>query len=205
MNNFPVSTTANDRGPVRCRTGPLVVSAALLLTLATVSSAQNRGGVGRNAIFGERIDPRFGVLEVARSIDVERVGASEVIGSPSGARSSGHYRPGGFATVGLDLDTRVMRTIPAVWRLRVARVDDLQRMNVRCELQTLDGRRNLLSHESDPGSFVQARIDPTPPRILETGDETTLIEGGVTLQMDLRNVRASGSHTGILTVTVEYF
>ncbi|HXV76317.1 MAG TPA: hypothetical protein VD788_08355 [Candidatus Polarisedimenticolaceae bacterium] len=201
--NFPTTILAGceGRGPARQRVGPRLVSCLIVLAVAAVN-AQDRGGVGRDAIFASPIEPRLGVLEVRRFVDIERVAPAEFVG---GSRSSGHYRPGGFATVDLELDTRVLRSVPAVWRMRVGSVDALSEMNVRYELSTADGRTNLLAHAADPGSIVQARVDGLPPTVVDVDDRGVLVEGGVMLHLDLQGVRAAGAHTATMTVTIEHF
>jgi hypothetical protein len=176
-----------------------------VLAASPLVLSQDRRAVGRDAIFASPIHPRFGVLEIARFVEVERVGPEEFVRGGGRSRSTGSYRPGGFASVELELDMQVIRSVPAVWQMRLESVDALQEINVRVELGTPDGRTNVLTHDSDPGSIVYARVDALPPRVLEVDDGGVLIEGGVMLHLDLQKVRASGAHSGTLTVTVEHF
>jgi hypothetical protein len=222
--SFPATPTIEDRygrGPTSLHVGPLSLSTRVpriarrlgwtvpIATLLVVGSVTVAAGDARGGLRDLEIDApfqhRFGVLQLSPVVEIDRVGPGELLEGGGRAEPIGRWVPGGATPAMLDLDTRIVRRVPSLWRMRVATPEALQDVNVRYRLTAPDGTQGMLVNENDPTSIVRVRLESMPPVIGESGFEGLIVEGGVTLEMDFRDVRTAGSHSGVLTVTVEQF
>ena len=217
MVSFPSSTERfefRDRGLVWNRTRPRVVHAlALLLCLPLVTGAipESRAEDARRGGLRDLL-PRFesgdtiGVLELAPRLEIGRVMPEEILAGGLGhAIAMGHWTDGGVSAAAFEIDTRLVRTLPVVWRMRVQDLELIQATNVRYQLAALDGTANALTSIDDPASVIHALVTPLAPRAVDGTLDYMTLEGGLVLDLDLRDVRTSGVHVGTLTVTLESY
>jgi hypothetical protein len=147
-----------------------------------------------------------GVLELAPHLEIGRVAPGEILAGGSGqAIAAGNWTRGGASAESFEIETRLVRTMPAVWRMRVRDFDSTHATSVRCELTSPDGRVNTLTSIDDPSSVIQALVSPLPPLVVDGDLDYLTIEGGLLLNLDLQSVRTSGAHVGTLTVTLENY
>jgi hypothetical protein len=147
----------------------------------------------------------FGVLQVETTLRLDAVRPGELFAGPRArAIAEPSWRPD-LGAGALRLDTHVVRTIPAVWRMRVEDPAEAAALSVRCEIATDSGRTGVLSHVQDPHSIIHVWVRPLASPSVTAGAGEALIEGGVVLEMDVRDVRTAGLHSGTLTVTVEHY
>jgi len=157
---------------------------------------------------GPRLDPRsrVGSLQVQPSFDLDGVLPGELLtGGGTRAIPQAVWRPDTVSSAGFDFDTQVVRSIPTVWSMRLDDLDSVSELNVRCDVTGADGQAGALTNAADPSSVIRVWVRPLTPRVLAGAAEDVLVEGGVLLDMDLRDVRTAGPHSGTLTVTVEHF
>jgi hypothetical protein len=214
--SFPKSTAqfeSRDRGLVRFRTGPRVVLAlALLLGLASAHGVvdvraedERRGGL-RDILPEFRDFDSVGVLELAPRLEILRVRPGEILGgSTARAVEMGRWSRDGLSMASFEIDTHLVRTLPDVWRMRVADLDSIYATNVRYTLSALDGTANALTNLDNPTSVIHASITPLAPRPVDGTLDSVMLEGGLVLDLDLRDVRTAGVHAGTLTVTLENY
>lgn len=216
--SFPTSTENYEfskRGLVRKRTRPRVVrTPALLLCLILAGGflaadcfGQDEGrGRSRDLLSDIRPGQSVGVLELAPHLEIGRVAPGEILGGGSSqAIAMGSWTRDGATPAAFEIETRLVRTMPAVWRMRVREFDSTYATSVRYELTSPDGRVNALTSIEDPSSVIQALVSPLPPLVVDGDIDYLTIEGGLLLNLDLQDVRSSGAHVGTLTVTVENY
>ena len=214
---FPDSTPhleARSTGPTPHGAGPLDSRGALLvplllLALAAGIEAAERGGRGDllERELASRPDARepAGALELERHVHLESVLPSELMAA-GGARAiaAGAYAPQAPSSA-FELDSHVVRSLPAVWRMHLGDAQALGELDVRCEITADGGRPDVLTHADDPSSVIHVWARPLAPQLVPGAADGALVEGGVLLDLDLRGVRTAGPHTGTLTVTVERY
>jgi hypothetical protein len=216
---FPDSTPhleAPSKGPAPHGAGPLgafgsraLVPLCLLALAMAAGEAAERGGRGSllEREFGARPDARepSGVLDVERSVHLEGVMPAELLAAGAArAIAAGAYAPE-VAASAFELDAHVVRSVPAVWRMRLDDAQAVAELDVRCEIVAEGGQSNVLTNPDDPASVIHVWARPLAPQVLSGAVEGALVEGGVLLDLDLRGVRTAGPHTGTLTVTVERY
>lgn len=215
--SFPTSTEKYEfpkRGLVRYRIRPRVVPApALLLCLILAGGllpdcfAQDEGrGDARDLLSGIRPGQAVGVLEIAPRLEIGRVAPGEILagGSDQGI-GMGNWTREGASPAAFEIETRLVRSMPAVWRMLVRDFDSTHATNVRYELTSADGVANALTSTNDPSSVIRAYVSPLPPLVVDGDIDYLTIEGGLLLNLDLQGVRTSGPHVGTLTVTLENY
>lgn len=215
--SFPDSTEKSaifDRGLARYRIRPrLVLTCAFVLCalLATgfntdsFAEDQGRGGV-RDLLHDIRVGEAVGVLELAPRLEIGRAMPGEILGGGSAqAITMGSWSREGVSPAAFRLETRLVRTMPTVWRMRVRELDPTLTTNVRYTLTSPDGRENALTSVEDPSSVIQTLVSPLPPLVVDGDLDYVTIEGGLILNLDLQGVRTSGAHVGTLTVTLENY
>lgn len=192
---------------------PSGTSLRLFLGLLLVSAAAVDDTAAQRDDRGFRELPRLpelretvGVLEVASSIELERMLVDEVLaGGPYQARSLGTWTSG-TAQLGMPrVETEIVRSVPAVWRMRLPDEPSLHTLDVRYTVVGNDGRQHVLTADHDTGSTIGVRAVPVPPAVVQADLEGTIIEGGLILYLDLAEVRTAGRYSGTITVTLDHF
>ena len=69
----------------------------------------------------------------------------------------------------------------------------------------INGRPFRLGCLDKNNSEIRVKIDELPPRIVDRGAHSTLIEGGMVMHLQLEQARSAGIYSGILTVVVNHF
>ena len=215
--SFPSSTEkyeSLDRGLVRNRIRPRVVRrCVLVLSLALAagfnlnsSSEDRERGDVRDLLADIRIDGSVGGFELAPQLEIGRIMPGELLGGGSGqSLAMGNWTRSGASPAAFEVETRFVRSMPGVWRMRVRDFDSTHTTTARYTLTSPDGTANGLASVEDPSSVIQVRISPLPPSVVDSDLDYLTIEGGVMLDLDLLGVRTSGVHVGTLTVTLENY
>ena len=140
-----------------------------------------------------------GVLIVVPGLDLGSVSLMEMFGLASGLVDRGTHGTaditGGLLGTGV-----ILRTAP-VWQMWIKK-NDLNQMVVQYDLRDFRNRRNRLCHVTRRRSQIPTVINPLPLQELDRQGAWRLMEGSITLSMDLNSVVFSGSHGGTLTVEI---
>jgi len=198
------------RGSVRARRR-LPYSRVLPLLVAFVGFlgvSEAQVGSLRFPDSGPRLDSRarVGVLQVEPSFDLDGVLPGELLArGGTAAIPEATWRPDLVPSAGFEFETQVVRSIPTVWSMRLDDLDSIAELDVRCDVTGADGQAGALTNTTDPASMIRVWVRPLAPRVVAGATADVIVEGGVVLDMDLRDVRTAGPHVGTLTVTVEHF
>ena len=103
------------------------------------------------------------------------------------------------------VETEIVRSVGSVWRMRLPDEPSLHTLDVRYEVVGNDGRHHVLTAENDIESTIGVRVQPVPPAVVRSDLESTIIEGGLILYLDLAGVRTAGRYSGTITVTLDHF
>ncbi len=98
---------------------------------------------------------------------------------------------------------RIVREVPAVWRMELPAGVDPRDLVVSYELVASSGRRDRLSQPGEPDSELGIRLRSTGPIEVESAGDEVVVEGGVVLELDLTAARFAGDHSGTLVVRVD--
>lgn len=174
-----------------------------VLTSVTTLAAEPRSGLYRTVYRSLRADPP-GVLQIEPRISLAKVAASEMLSASGRAVSLGSWNARNAALPSGAVRTRIVRRLPAFWRMRLP--DDLTvgQIDVRYELTAPDGRVGCLVAADGPQSEVRAELRALAPVVVSRDADGTIVEGGLTLYLDLESVRTAGRYTGTLTVTLNH-
>jgi hypothetical protein len=198
----PVRRFGASRGaPARGVASGLVLLCALVGPAGATERERRIRDTGRD--LGLRSS--FNALQVETSLRLDAVRPGELLAGPSArAIAEPSWRPD-LGAGAFRIDTHVVRTIPAVWRMRVEDPASAAALSVRCEIAAEGGTSGVLAHALDPRSIIHVWVRPLAAPSITAGAGEALIEGGVVLEMDVRDVRTAGLHSGTLTVTVEHY
>jgi len=208
-------------GLVRFRTGPFVRSRRLprcrrralplgLLSLVLLSAQAAGAEREPHGFHGlpepSRLGRDVGVIQVERSIRLDAVHPSELLlAAGDQAISMGTWRSGGRVPDQRMGDLRIVRNVPLVWRMRVPDEELVGALGVRYEITSPDGQANTLSAPDGSDSAIRMILRSMPPVVVTRDRDGALVEGGVTLYLDLEQVRSAGTYSGTLTVTIDHF
>ena len=169
----------------------------------TTLAAEPRSGLYRTAYRSVRADPP-GVLQIEPRISLAKVAASEMLSASGRAVSLGSWNARNAALPSGAVRTRIVRRLPAFWRMRLP--DDLTvgQIDVRYELTAPDGRVGRLVAADGQQSEVRAELRALAPVVVSRDADGAIVEGGLTLYLDLESVRTAGRYTGTLTVTLNH-
>lgn len=145
-----------------------------------------------------------GVLQIERRISLARVAVSEILPGPSRAISMGTWNARNGSMASPTIRTRIVRELPALWRMRLPEDLTIGQVDVRYELTAPDGRVGRLVAADGPES-VLTELRPLVPVVVSSDSGGAIVEGGLTLYLDLGSVRTAGRYTGTLTVTLDHF
>lgn len=140
------------------------------------------------------------VLALPPSIEVEPVRARELIGSRSGTVVFE-----GDAPASGDIVTTVSRSLPRLWEIRVPVTRTAPTVQVSYEVIGADGRPNQLTSTSGQFSAVDVQLEAIPVRLRAGRTGEMILQGGVTMHLDLQQTRISGDYQGTLVVSVNRF
>jgi hypothetical protein len=183
----------------------LCLTSAAGIVPDTRAEDERRGGL-RDLLPDFRTEDAVGVLEIAPRLEIGRVTPGEILGGGADqAIAMGNWSRGGLSAAMFEIETRFVRTLPVVWRMRVRETDSTQTTNVRYELAGLDGTANALTSIDNPASVIHALVTPLSPRTVDGTLDYVTLEGGLMLDLDLRDVHTAGVHVGTLTVTLESY
>ena len=207
MNRF-FSDRSRDRvsSPVPPFAVAVAVSSLLLVGGAPAVEGQTlRGDVLRTGVGELWIDSRP-FLESVTSFDFgERAGAQPdrapaALSASLGA--SGRLATRFSAPPTGDPITVVRREIDSLWRLKTRGSDPLAFTRVDYDVIGANGERGVLSHVANERSVIAVRVVELPARVTDRPGGALTVEGGVMLEMDLRQASEAGRYGGTLRVTV---
>ena len=209
------------KGLVRSCTGPFVhlrvlrrrahltlplVPLTLALLLPHTARAQREPDGFHGLPELHRLGRDVGAIEVERVIRLDPVHPAELLlAAGDQAASMGTWRPGGRVPDQRMGDQRVVRHVPFVWRMHVPDEELIGAMAVRYDVTAPDGRTNTLSALDGSDSEIRMIVRSTPPVVVTRDSDGAVVEGGLTLYLDLAQVRSAGTYTGTLTVTIDHF
>lgn len=140
-------------------------------------------------------------IVMATRAELAPVDARELLlGGPAQALAGlwkGRLAPPGFPGTQL-----LRRELPALWQLRVGSEEQVRDLDVHYEITSPEGQRNSLRHSEDHSSQITVRLIEQPPVVVRTESDHSLVQGGVTLELQVGAVRYAGKYQGTLTVTV---
>jgi hypothetical protein len=161
-------------------------------------------GFGRLPELGRLDHPR--AILVEPELRLERVRPDEILsGAVDQAISLGTWTRGGAMPDLRIGELRVVRTISSVWRMRVPDEEMVGALEVRFEMTAPDGRTDCLALTEGDDSEIRTILRSTPPVMVSRDAYGTIVEGGLTLYLDLDAVRTAGTYSGTLTVTIDHF
>jgi hypothetical protein len=145
---------------------------------------------------------RSAVVQVEPRLELPAVHVAELMTAGRSAVALGGWT-GRADAFGVEAPrTRVVRRLPALWRLRLEPGQEPGRLGVQYEILTPDGRPDRLATPGRDDSEVRVALRPIPPLVVSVDDQGTVVEGGVVLELDLDAVRAAGRYGGTLQVTL---
>jgi len=152
------------------------------------------------------LDRRVGVIQIQPTFQLQRVQLVEILdGTRFQAVAAGSWSRGASPTATRQVEPHIVRTIPAVWRMRVRDEHEAYELNVRYELTSPDGRVDRLGPADGSNSEIRTTVRPLPPTVVAVDDAGVVVEGGMVLYLELDSVRRAGSYSGTLTVTLDHF
>jgi len=101
------------------------------------------------------------------------------------------------------LNLTVERELAGLWRLRVPAGMRLGSMRVGYQVVAGSGVLGHLSNAELPEEVIPVRVMDAVPIVVENDGESTVLEGGPTLFLDLSIVRHSGRFVGTVQVTLD--
>lgn len=206
-------------GPVRSRSGPFVrlreglqrsrrsitfLFAALLALPLPVPAQREPDGFHRLPEL-RRLGRSFGALQIERSIRLDEVNPAELLfATGDRAIAMGSWSPNRLRDWRIG-DLGVVRHVPYVWRMRLPDEEQASAISVRYDITSPDGRANTLAAVDRSDSKIRMVLRSLPPVLVTRDADGVLVEGGLTLLLDLENVRSAGTYSGTLTVTIDQF
>lgn len=196
-------------GPLWGRNGAQSGSARLFrVTLCVLASlmtlaASPRSGPSRAAHGRLSADPP-GVLQIEPRVSLAKVAASEILPASSHAVSMGTWRAGNASMGSGAFRARIVRRLPVLWRMRLPEGLTVDQIDVRYEVTAPDGRPGRLVAVDGPQSEVRTELHAVGPFVVSRDADGAIVEGGLTLYLDLASVRMAGRYTGTLTVTLNH-
>ena len=191
------------RSGVRCDSARLGrVTLCVLASLMTLA-ASPRSGPSRPAAGRLAADPP-GVLQIAPRTSLAKVAASEILPASSHAISMGAWSAGTASMGSGAFQTRIVRQLPVLWRMRLPDGLTVGQIDVRYEVTAPDGRLGRLVAVDGPQSEVRTELHAVGPFVVSRDADGAIVEGGLTLYLDLESVRTAGRYTGTLTVTLNH-
>jgi len=192
---------------------PAVIVGALLLALLitwplATAMAGPRGSLASfsEARKGMRRGASCGIFSIKPRLLLDPVTAQELTGcGRNEALAGGDFRFGGAAFRALNLRHEVTRTVADLWRLRLPPEARLFALDVSYELVGANGRASRLCSPGKNESEIKVVIDEIPPRVIGRETSSVVIEGGMTMRLQLESVRSAGKYSGTLTVVVNHF
>lgn len=193
---------------------------AMTAALAFLAPAGSEGQQVRRpaSIDGATAEVVDAELSLTRTVELPAVSMTEILGTIARGGGSGNAAPGGLA---MSLGTwspssaamagraatavEALRRAENLWQIRLpGEQRRTQHLDVAYQIHGLDGRRGALTHPADSFSQVRVRLEPIAPTLVGADDDDVL-QGGVTLHLDLSGIRRAGQHLGSLTVTFNNF
>lgn len=102
----------------------------------------------------------------------------------------------------------ILRSLDQLWRFRMPLAgvgDPLLAIDVTYSISGANGSAEVLSQVDDPANEIDVLLQPHPVSLVASSSKQVILEGGVSLLLDLKRVRISGDYEGTLTVTVNQF
>lgn len=102
------------------------------------------------------------------------------------------------------LTLTVERELAALWRIRVSAGARLPSIQIGYQVVAGNGAIGRLSNAELPEEEIPVRVVGSAPSVIESDEESTVLEGGATLFLDLSKVRHAGRYVGSVQVTLNH-
>lgn len=114
----------------------------------------------------------------------------------------------GFGAFDFRNPNLILRSLDRLWRYRMPLAgmgDPLLAIDVSYSIEGANGSAEVLSQIDDPTNEIDVVLQPHPVTLVASTSKQVIMEGGISLLLDLKRVRISGDYEGTLTVTVNQF
>jgi len=153
-----------------------------------------------------RIDARARRIQIEPTIRLEEIRADELLpDATQRAISLGSYARGGAVPAGRTMDPGIVRHVPVLWRMYVPDERLIESLEVRVQMIAPDGSPGRLGTTDGTRSAIRAVARSTPPVVVERDGDGAVVQGGLTLLLDLEEIRNAGTYTGTLSITIDNF
>lgn len=183
------------------------IASALLVLMCFAGSAH----VGAQARITPELVPgdvpgRLGEIRFVSHLSLEAVSANEITyGPPASTVDMGRWDTRSPSHQIVPVRMQVTRSIPAVWRVRLANTHKPTAMDVRYEVFGANGAPRRLTHIHHPEAELGVVVEPIHPRVIESDDAGAVLEGGFVLQLSLDRTRYAGEYSGTVVVSFNTF
>jgi len=182
------------------------IGLAIAAALATCPTAAPQTGAVSSHSVQLTVPEQIGDLALVGRIELPPIRAFE-LGLSGPAQALPGTEGGGAATRSVaelhSLTLTVERELAGLWRLRVPAGMRLGSMQVSYQVVAGSGVAGRLSNAELPEEEIPVRVVGSVPFVLESEEESTVLEGGATLILDLSAVRHAGRYLGAVQVTLD--
>ncbi len=133
-------------------------------------------------------------------VNLEPVLGAEITGSQGFSQGSNLSR---LLTNSSSTTTLIRRELPLLWQTRIDQNGLLPQVNYT--VYSLDGEIGKLSHSQDSNSKISVRVNPLRVTRKQTFSDQQLVQGGVSLWLDIKDVYLSGRYSGTVLVELTNF
>jgi len=182
------------------------IGLAIVAALATPPAAVPQAGAVSAPSVHLTVPEQIGEMALATRVELPPIRAFEL-----GLSASALAQPGAGGGSGMNravaemhsLNLTVERELAGLWRLRVPAGMRLGSMRVSYQVVAGSGVLGHLSNAELPEEVIPVRIMDAVPIVVENDGESTVLEGGAALFLDLSIVRHSGRFVGAVQVTLD--
>ena len=184
------------------------IGLAIAAALATSSIAAPQTGAASPPSVQLIVPEQIGETVLATRVELPPIRAFELgLAGPAQAQpvlGGGHSMNRAVAELP-SLTLTVERELPGLWRLRVPAGMRLGATLVSYQIVAGSGAAGRLSNVELPEEGIPVRVVGSGPLVVESDEESAVLEGGATLHLDLSEVRHAGRYVGTIQVTMNNF
>ncbi len=181
------------------------IGLAIVAALATSPAAPQAGAVSSHSVH-LTVPEQIGEMALVTRVELPPIRAFELGLSAPALAQPGTGDDGGMSRSVVEmhsLNLTVERELAGLWRLRVPAGMRLGSMRVSYQVVAGSGVVGHLSNAEMSEEVIPVRVMDAVPIVVENDGESTILEGGATLFLDLSVVRHSGRFIGTVQVTLD--